>query len=135
MTEAQKEIINEEYIKGIKSYMTIAAEIGTTHATVRGYIRRAQAKGIIPPKRPKHPPKTKKKKKYGYDIEPKQYEAGKGLEPGESVNCTLKVAQTCIYGLSSEHCGLCDYQARTGHSRIFVAPDPHHCTVYVRRVR
>ena len=131
MTEEEKAYVREEYLKNEKTISQIAVDVNQSFNTVNTYIRRAKDRGLIP--RTEKRRYTKNRKVHHFDIKPKKVKEATTLKPGESVNCTLKVARSCIYGLANDHCGLCDYQAKAGTSRILVSPDPTHCTVYVKK--
>lgn len=131
MTEEEKQYLISEYMSKKKTVREIAADMNLSYTVVSGFIKRAKKKGTLPKERRNIP--MKNRREYGYVLKKKKVDAETTLKPGEYVRCTLKVAKTCKYGLQTDHCGLCDYQAKKGTSRILVSPDPKHCTVYAKK--
>lgn len=122
MTNELKEYVIDQYLHTDKSVKDLCVELNISKDAIYDVTKAARASGLIP--------KDFVKKTY-VPIKPVVHaHAGEPTLPkGKTVNCTLAVSRTCVYGCSrhNNYSNLCNYMLCTNKIREC---DPDKCDRY-----
>lgn len=119
-TTAVKMALVEQGYKDGKSLAQIASDVNISIRTVSKYLVVMKKDGRLPQERKVKTITTQKREGRRYNGSMRIFAPGQPtLKEGETVNCTLAVSKTCIYGIEggSGWNGKCRYILCEGHSR------------------